>query len=112
MGVVCFKMAFLKRLKKEYMDLKKNPPPGVVMDDSIMENNLTKFVDLTVAIDGPALPLIMINVSFSLYIFYYSWVIHISGAEGTLYNGEHFKLNIKFSDKYPFDSPQVHMNNK
>lgn len=49
MGVVCFKMAFLKRLKKEYMDLKKNPPPGVVMDDSIMENNLTKFVDLTVA---------------------------------------------------------------
>lgn len=35
-------MAFLKRLKKEYMELRNNPPPGVSMDDSIMEDNLTK----------------------------------------------------------------------
>ncbi|XP_003383493.2 PREDICTED: ubiquitin-conjugating enzyme E2 W-like [Amphimedon queenslandica] len=70
-------MAFLKRLKKEYMELKKSPPPGVVLDDSVLENNIT------------------------------NWIIHISGAEGTLYSGEQFKLNIKFNDKYPFDSPQV-----
>lgn len=26
---------------------------------------------------------------------------------GTLYAGEHFKLQFIFSEKYPFDSPQV-----
>lgn len=39
--------------------------------------------------------------------YLYSWIIHIVGAEGTLYSGESFQLKIKFSDKYPFDSPQV-----
>lgn len=41
-------MAFLKRLKKEYMELKKSPPPGVALDDSVLENNITKFVKLVV----------------------------------------------------------------
>lgn len=33
--------------------------------------------------------------------------IDIDGATGTLYDGEKFQLLFKFSDQYPFDSPQV-----
>ena len=36
-----------------------------------------------------------------------SWIIHIHGSEGTLYEGEEFVLQFKFNSKYPFDSPQV-----
>jgi len=35
------------------------------------------------------------------------WVIDLEGAPATLYEGESFKLGFKFSDRYPFDSPQV-----
>ncbi len=42
------------------------------------------------------------------YNYTLRWRIHISGADGTLYEGEHFTLQFKFSLKYPFDSPQVH----
>lgn len=45
---------------------------------------------------------IIINVVYTL-----RWRIHITGAEATLYEGEHFTLQFKFSPKYPFDSPQV-----
>lgn len=31
----------------------------------------------------------------------------MKGAEGTLYEGEMFQLQFKFSPKYPFDSPEV-----
>jgi ubiquitin-conjugating enzyme E2 W len=31
----------------------------------------------------------------------------MEGAEGTLYEGEQFQLQFKFSAKYPFDSPEV-----
>jgi ubiquitin-conjugating enzyme E2 W len=31
----------------------------------------------------------------------------MTGAEGTLYEGELFQLQFKFSPKYPFDSPEV-----
>lgn len=34
--------------------------------------------------------------------------IDIEGASGTLYAGEKFQLLFKFTDQYPFDSPQVH----
>jgi ubiquitin-conjugating enzyme E2 W len=70
-------MAYLRRLAKEYLEMKRNPPPGVTLDDSVSEDNLLH------------------------------WKLHILGAEGTLYSGEKFQLSIKFSDKYPFDSPQV-----
>lgn len=33
--------------------------------------------------------------------------IDIEGAAGTLYAGEKFQLLFKFTDQYPFDSPQV-----
>lgn len=35
------------------------------------------------------------------------WTIQMKGAEGTLYEGEMFQLQFKFSPKYPFDSPEV-----
>lgn len=35
------------------------------------------------------------------------WVVHMEGAAGTLYEGEKFQLQFKFSPKYPFDSPEV-----
>lgn len=31
----------------------------------------------------------------------------MDGVEGTLYEGEHFLLQFKFNNKYPFDSPEV-----
>lgn len=31
----------------------------------------------------------------------------MEGAPGTLYEGEKFQLLFKFSNRYPFDSPQV-----
>lgn len=31
----------------------------------------------------------------------------MKGADGTLYEGENFTLQFKFSSKYPFDSPEV-----
>ena len=31
----------------------------------------------------------------------------MEGAAGTLYEGEKFQLQFKFSPKYPFDSPEV-----
>lgn len=39
--------------------------------------------------------------------FFFSWVINMEGAQGTLYEGERFQLQFKFSNKYPFDSPEV-----
>lgn len=33
----------------------------------------------------------------------------MEGAPGTLYEGEKFQLLFKFSNRYPFDSPQVNM---
>lgn len=34
----------------------------------------------------------------------------MEGAAGTLYEGERFQLQFKFSNKYPFDSPEVSVN--
>lgn len=31
----------------------------------------------------------------------------MEGVSGTLYEGEHFQLQFKFTNKYPFDSPEV-----
>lgn len=44
---------------------------------------------------------------FLIYIFINRIRIDIEGAAGTLYDGEKFQLLFKFSDQYPFDSPQV-----
>jgi ubiquitin-protein ligase len=36
-----------------------------------------------------------------------SWRIRVEGAVGTIYEGEEFMLQFKFSPKYPFESPEV-----
>lgn len=35
------------------------------------------------------------------------WTIRMEGVPGTLYEGECFQLQFKFTNKYPFDSPEV-----
>jgi len=37
----------------------------------------------------------------------YRWIVDVTGAAGTLYEGERFKLQFKFGARYPFDSPEV-----
>lgn len=59
------------------MSLIREPPPGVHVDEDLAGQNLTQ------------------------------WIVHMDGAKGTLYEGERFQLQFKFSSKYPFDSPEV-----
>ncbi|CAO1348564.1 unnamed protein product [Diamesa hyperborea] len=66
-----------KRLKKELMELIKNPIPGLKVDEESVSQNLSQ------------------------------WLIEIMGAEDTLFASETFILEFKFNNKYPFDSPQV-----
>ncbi|RLU18494.1 hypothetical protein DMN91_008851 [Ooceraea biroi] len=66
-----------RRLQKELMSLIREPPPGVHVDGELAGQNLTQ------------------------------WIVHMEGAKGTLYEGEQFQLQFKFSSKYPFDSPEV-----
>jgi len=66
-----------KRLMKELNDLLKAAPPGIKVDKVDIEQSNRK------------------------------WLITIEGAPGTLYANEVFQLQFTFSDRYPFDSPQV-----
>lgn len=66
-----------RRLQKELMSLIREPPPGMYVDGDNVDENLNQ------------------------------WVVNMEGAKGTLYEGEHFQLQFKFSPKYPFDSPEV-----
>lgn len=51
----------------------------------------------------------VLSIVEAVYIFFSlpRWVVHMEGAAGTLYEGEKFQLQFKFSPKYPFDSPEV-----
>jgi ubiquitin-conjugating enzyme E2 W len=66
-----------RRLQRELMLLIEDPAPGVAVDAEGAGLNLTQ------------------------------WLIHVEGAEGTLYGGERFQLQFKFSAEYPFDAPEV-----
>lgn len=35
------------------------------------------------------------------------WIVDIEGAEKSLYDGERFQLQFRFSPQYPFESPEV-----
>lgn len=35
------------------------------------------------------------------------WILRMEGAPGSLYAGETYRVQIKFSDKYPWESPEV-----
>ena len=68
----------LKRLQKELKSFAANPPPGLELDEETLS--------------GADLGL---------------WRVKMAGPANTLYDGEEFMLQLKFSDKYPFDSPEV-----
>ncbi|XP_047026687.1 ubiquitin-conjugating enzyme E2 W isoform X1 [Helicoverpa armigera] len=72
-----FPQPWKRRLQKELMSLMKEPPPGVTVDGDQASQNLTL------------------------------WTVHMEGVPGTLYEGEKFVLQFKFTNKYPFDSPEV-----
>ncbi|KAE9547299.1 hypothetical protein FO519_009493, partial [Halicephalobus sp. NKZ332] len=66
-----------RRLAKELAQLATEPPVGMVIDEKSIEANLR------------------------------IWNVTIEGAPGTLYEGEHFTLQFRFDDQYPFSSPEV-----
>eukprot|EP00112_Aurelia_sp_Birch-Aquarium-sp1_P009761 Seg212.4 transcript_id=Seg212.4/GoldUCD/mRNA.D3Y31 product="Ubiquitin-conjugating enzyme E2 W" protein_id=Seg212.4/GoldUCD/D3Y31 len=66
-----------KRLMKELNDLLKGAPVGILVNKYEIEKDIRK------------------------------WLITLEGAPGTLYAGEVFQLQFTFSNRYPFDSPQV-----
>ena len=35
------------------------------------------------------------------------WTVSVAGPASSLYEGEIYRLNFRFSQKYPFDSPEV-----
>ena len=66
-----------QRLQKELANFLKDPVPGMSIDRNAVENNITV------------------------------WIINFKGATGTLYEGEPYRLQFKFPQRYPFDSPSV-----
>ncbi|XP_053212004.1 ubiquitin-conjugating enzyme E2 W-like isoform X1 [Panonychus citri] len=66
-----------KRLQRELKSIQTEPPPGVSINQNSIGSSLTQ------------------------------WTVDMEGASGTLYEGEKFQLQFKFSSKYPFDSPEV-----
>ncbi|CAG8600231.1 774_t:CDS:2 [Acaulospora colombiana] len=65
---------FVKRLSKELVDLKINPPAGIAIEDAET---------------------------------FKSWKLALEGVDGTLYAGERFALEFRFSPNYPMESPEV-----
>ncbi|RIB12583.1 ubiquitin-conjugating enzyme/RWD-like protein [Gigaspora rosea] len=65
---------FSKRLSKELIDLKINPPAGI----EVAESDTFKC-----------------------------WKLSLDGVEGTLYAGERFTLEFRFTPNYPMESPEV-----
>ncbi|XP_037085370.1 ubiquitin-conjugating enzyme E2 W-like [Pollicipes pollicipes] len=66
-----------RRLQKELMNLTTEPPPGVTVNPEEIGDNLS------------------------------DWTVTVAGPASSLYEGETYRLNFRFSQKYPFDSPEV-----
>ncbi|XP_001944563.1 ubiquitin-conjugating enzyme E2 W-like [Acyrthosiphon pisum] len=66
-----------KRLLKELRFFVDEPPEGMCVDGEETEQNLKL------------------------------WIVYMNGAEGTLFEGEKFKLQFKFDGTYPFEAPEV-----
>ncbi|GFO47558.1 ubiquitin-conjugating enzyme e2 w [Plakobranchus ocellatus] len=65
------------RLRSEIKMLTKDPPPGVTLNIDSVSSTLSE------------------------------WIVDIEGAPNTLYEGERYQLQFRFSPRYPFESPQV-----
>lgn len=59
------------------MSLIRDPLPGIKLDEEVISQNINH------------------------------WIVDIEGVAGTLYENENFKLQFKFNNKYPFESPEV-----
>ncbi|KAI0983050.1 hypothetical protein GJ496_009295 [Pomphorhynchus laevis] len=70
-------MAAERRLRKELKNFMDHPPTNMEIDEQVISNDIL------------------------------TWHVRINGVKGTLYEGEHFLLQMKFNGKYPFDCPQV-----
>lgn len=66
-----------RRLQKELANLTKEPPPGISIDPEVIGDKLNE------------------------------WTVCMSGPPNSLYEGQQFQLQFRFSSKYPFDSPEV-----
>ncbi|GMR52490.1 hypothetical protein PMAYCL1PPCAC_22685, partial [Pristionchus mayeri] len=72
----------MRRLAKELQQLMGEPPAGVKVEVGGADEGGTQDDMRT-------------------------WTVNVDGASGTLYEGEHFRLQFRFSDSYPFSSPEV-----
>ncbi|XP_071964240.1 ubiquitin-conjugating enzyme E2 W-like [Antedon mediterranea] len=66
-----------RRLQKELLHLVSNPPAGIKVDNESASKSLQ------------------------------TWNVDVQGAESSLYEGEQFQLQFKFTTRYPFDAPEV-----
>ncbi|PAV60357.1 hypothetical protein WR25_07831 [Diploscapter pachys] len=66
-----------RRLMKELQQLSTEPPTGIICSKDIASDDLKQ------------------------------WRVEVVGAPGTLYEGERFTLQFRFSPQYPFSSPEV-----
>eukprot|EP00051_Salpingoeca_urceolata_P010653 m.130673 g.130673 ORF g.130673 m.130673 type:complete len:159 (+) comp16798_c1_seq4:129-605(+) len=70
--------AVSRRLEKEYSVLTEDPPEGVALLSPVPFDPTCR-----------------------------TWTVQLSGAPGSIYEGEVFTLQISFVGKYPFESPEV-----
>lgn len=66
-----------RRLMKELQQLSTEPPTGIVVNKDAATADLKQ------------------------------WRVDVIGASGTLYEGEKFSLQFRFTQQYPFNSPEV-----
>ncbi|RCN47310.1 ubiquitin--protein ligase [Ancylostoma caninum] len=66
-----------RRLMKELQQLSTEPPTGIVVNKDAASSDLKQ------------------------------WRVDVIGAAGTLYEGEKFSLQFRFTQQYPFNSPEV-----
>lgn len=82
---------FVKRLQKELHQLRENPIPGIQIQET---DSLTRYFSLQ--------PVNMSCVTLEARLF-----VIITGAPGTVYDGEVYKLKFEFPSDYPINSPEV-----
>ncbi|ETN78872.1 ubiquitin--protein ligase [Necator americanus] len=66
-----------RRLMKELQQLSTEPPTGIVVNKDAASSDLKQ------------------------------WRVDVIGAAGTLYEGEKFSLQFRFTQQYPFNSPEL-----
>jgi ubiquitin-conjugating enzyme E2 W len=88
------------RIQKELKEFMKNPPDGCSVDvgKNIRVSITFEFTTLHTLTYGnpPTLPLLKI------------WIVTITGAKGSVFEGEKFRLRVSFPTDYPTRPPSVY----